>query len=105
MMGVRFWNVTTGQEASGLGGPNIGSVIFAPNGKTIAVTFGIWSDLSLALWEVGSAQPLRILKEHVGFLPTVFFVRDGKAVACVAPVSSSTGAYAVHTTATLWDVA
>lgn len=101
-----YGTLTSGQGLSDLKGSGIFSVAFSPNGRVLAFGFGGWNDAGVAVWDFGSGQQPRILKEHVGSFSSAFFSPDGKTVAIGSPASS--GWSFNRTTlsgATLWDVA
>lgn len=102
---LRLWSVASGQELGGLSGFGISNVTFSPDERTIALNYGVLYDTSVALWEVGSPQPPRIVKEHVAFFASFRFSPDGKTLAIGAAALNLYPGSVKLTTATLWDVA
>ncbi len=105
---IRLWDVAAGNNTATMkavpeisvtvnGSSTVGvavsanSVVFSPDGKTLAVGNG---DSTAGLWDVATHRSIAVLRGHV-CLATVAFSPDGKIVA----VGSSDG------TIKLWDVA
>ncbi len=103
---LRLWSVATGQELTGLGGNGIWSVTFSPDEKIIALSYGFFNDSNIALWNVGSPHPPRIVKQHIEASAVSRFSPDGKTLAIgavsVAPNWSPNSIKLTSTT--LWDV-
>jgi len=88
-----LWEVSTGTKVRTLKRhlSDIISVVFSPDGKTLASGGG---DHIINLWDVSTGVELRALKGHSNSVPSIAFSPDGKTLA-----SGS-----VDKTVKLWDV-
>src|SRR5262249_44701619 len=83
----------------------VASVIFSPDGKTLASGSGVWDDKSkrvhgeIVLWDVGSGTRKAALPGHRAWVWSVRFSPDGRTLASVG------GARRQRPEINLWDVA
>lgn len=78
---VRLWDVETGKEVRSLAwtpGGTVGSVAFAPDGKTLAASDGT---TRIRLWDVPTGKALPSGEGHQGKLTALAFSADGKRLA------------------------
>lgn len=62
-------------------GEHIRSVVFSPDGTTLATTAGNQEDFSVRLWDVPTGNPLGTLDEHDDIVWGLAFSPDGKMLA------------------------
>jgi WD40 repeat protein len=81
---VRLWNVATGMELRQWTGPQNGvaSLVFSPDGKTLAVGEG--SQQTVRLFEVATGKEMRQLSGGQNQTYSPAFSTDGKTVAAVS---------------------
>jgi formylglycine-generating enzyme required for sulfatase activity/dipeptidyl aminopeptidase/acylaminoacyl peptidase len=102
---LRLWDVKTGTELRRFEGhtQHVFSVAFAPDGKRILSAGGggekpdgewdLGSDFQLRLWDTETGQELRRLAGHNGWVRSVAFLPDGRALSA-----------SLDNTVRLWDV-
>jgi WD40 repeat protein len=90
---LKLWDTATGQEQATLTtyDEEIPALVFAPDGRTLAVAVG----RTAQLWDVQTRKPAAILGGHEGKVRCLAYSPDGKWLA--------TGGH--DTTVRLWDVA
>src|SRR5262249_12965472 len=89
---ARLWDLNTGKEMSRLPGPTAGSVVFSPDGRTLATGD---SDGRVCLWDLASGKEVRRLGAEHRSCWSLAYSPDGRLLATVADDK------AVH----LWDTA